>query len=90
MDLGGGILPPPTLPPDGFASRPFRAPGRQIRKECFPDGKPRPYRQSRYVRKDVRVCPLTLPSETINKPRPAEASLRGAFGIRRMNRRTAA
>ena len=41
MDLGGGILPPPTLPPDGFASRPFRAPGRQIRKEAFllTDGK---------------------------------------------------
>ena len=30
------------VPPPGFSSQPFGPPGRKNRKECFPDGKPRP------------------------------------------------
>jgi hypothetical protein len=41
MVTRGWVLHTPRVPP-GFSSQPFGPPGRKNRKECFPDGKPRP------------------------------------------------
>ncbi len=42
MVTRGWVLHTPACSPLGFSSRTFGAPGRKNRKECFPDGKPRP------------------------------------------------